>query len=52
MHVLRMWFLGTIASPRMEVSPIQWVTQAWDGELPEVASEGEAVAVHGARELR
>ena len=42
MHVLRMRFLGAIASPRMEVSPIQWVTQAWDGELPEFASEAEA----------
>ena len=42
MHVLRMRFLGAIASPRMEVSPIQWVTQAWGGELPEFASEVEA----------
>ena len=39
MHVLRMWFLGAIASPLMEVSPIQLVTQAWGGELPEFASE-------------
>ena len=42
MHVLRMRFLGAIASPRMEVSPIQLVTQAWGGELPEFASEDEA----------
>jgi hypothetical protein len=39
MHVLRMRFLGAIASPRMEVSPIQLVTKAWGGELPEFASE-------------
>ena len=42
MHVLRMRFLGAIASPRMEVSPIQLVTKAWGGELPEFASEDEA----------
>jgi len=42
MHVLRMRFLGAIASPRMEVSPIQLVTQAWGGELPEFASQAEA----------
>ena len=42
MHVLRMRFLGAIASPRMEVSPIQLVTQAWGGELPEFASEADA----------
>jgi len=41
MHVLRMRFLGAIASPRMEVSPMQLVTQAWGGELPEFASEDE-----------
>jgi hypothetical protein len=42
MHVLRMWFLGAIASPNREVSPIQWVTKAWGGELPEFASEADA----------
>jgi hypothetical protein len=42
LHVLRMRFLGAIASPRVEVSPIQLVTKAWGGELPEFASEDEA----------
>lgn len=42
MHVLRMKFPGVIASQRMEVSPIQLLTQAWGGGLPEFASEDEA----------
>jgi hypothetical protein len=42
MHVLRMRLLGAIASPRLDVSPIQVVTQAWGGELPEFASQAEA----------
>jgi hypothetical protein len=42
MHVVRTMFLGAIASPRLEVSPIQSLTQAWGGELPEFASEDEA----------
>lgn len=42
MHVVRTMFLGSIASPRLEVSPIQSLTQAWGGELPEFASEDEA----------
>jgi hypothetical protein len=42
MHVLRMRFLGAMASPRMQVSPLQLITQAWGGELPELASEADA----------
>jgi len=42
MHVLRMKFLGAIASPRIEVHPMQIVIQAWGGELPEFASQAEA----------
>ena len=45
MHVLRMRFLGAIASPKVEVSPIQLVTKAWGGELPEFASEADAKAL-------
>ena len=42
LHVLRMRFLGAMAIPRMEVSPLQLVTQAWGGKLPEFASEADA----------
>jgi hypothetical protein len=42
LHVLRMRFLGAIASPRFDISPIRVVEQAWGGELPEFASQGEA----------
>jgi len=42
MHVLRMRFLGAMASPRMQVSPLQLITQAWGGKLPEFASEADA----------
>ena len=42
LHVLRTLFLGNIASPRLDVSPMAPVAQAWGGEMPEFAS-AEAV---------
>jgi hypothetical protein len=41
LHVLRMRFLGAIASPRLDVSPIRVVEQAWGGQWPELASQEE-----------
>jgi hypothetical protein len=40
--VLRMRFLGAIASPQVNVSPMRVVEQAWGGELPEFASQDDA----------
>jgi hypothetical protein len=37
-----MRFLGSIASPRFDVSPLRVVEQAWGGELPEFASQEDA----------
>ena len=42
LHVLRMRFLGAIASPQVNVSPMRVVEQAWGGELPEFASQIDA----------
>jgi len=42
LHVLRTLFLGNIASPRLDVSPMAPIAQAWGGEMPEFASS-EAV---------
>ena len=52
LHVLRTLFLGNIASPRLDVSPMAPLAQAWGGEMPEFAStaeveEGFGVLVHG-----
>ena len=52
LHVLRTLFLGHIASPRLDVSAMAPVAQAWGGELPEFASSAEVeevvrVLVHG-----
>ena len=52
LHALRTLLLGTIASPRLEVSPMTPLAQAWGGELPEFASADEVeevmqVLVHG-----
>ena len=52
LHALRTLLLGAIASPRMEVSPMTPLAQAWGGELPEFASAAEVeevmqVFVHG-----
>lgn len=38
LHVLRTLLLGNIASPRLDVSPMAPLAQAWGGELPEFAS--------------
>ncbi len=42
LHVVRTLFLGNIASPRLDVSPMAPIAQAWGGEMPEFASS-EAV---------
>ena len=52
LHALRTLFLGHIASPRLDVSAMAPVAQAWGGELPEFASSAEVeevvrVLVHG-----
>jgi hypothetical protein len=38
LHELRTLLLGNIASPRMDVSPMTPLAQAWGGALPEFAS--------------
>ena len=47
LHVLRALFLGNIASPRLDVSPMAPVAQAWGGEMPEFASTAEVEEVFG-----
>ncbi len=52
LHALRTLLLGNIASPRMDVSPMAPLAQAWGGEMPEFASAAEVeevmqVIVHG-----
>lgn len=52
LHALRTLLLGHIASPRLDVSPMTTLAQAWGGELPEFASAEEVeevmqVIVHG-----
>lgn len=52
LHALRTLVLGHITSPRLEVSPMAPLAQAWGGELPEFASADEVeevmqVLVHG-----
>lgn len=52
LHALRTLLLGNIASPRMDVSPMTPLAQAWGGELPDFASAAEVeevmqVIVHG-----
>lgn len=52
LHAMRTLVLGHIASPRLDVSPMAPVAQAWGGELPEFASSEEVeevmrVLVHG-----
>lgn len=41
-HELRMLFMGTIASPRPNASPIACLERAWGGELPEFESQQAA----------
>lgn len=38
LHVLRTLLLGSISSPRLDVSPMAVLAQAWGGEFPEFAS--------------
>jgi hypothetical protein len=45
LHTVRTLFLGHIASPRLDVSPMAPVAQVWDGELPEFASSDEVEEV-------
>ena len=47
LHVLRTLFLGSLASPRLDVSPMAPVAQAWGGEMPEFASTAEVEEVFG-----
>jgi len=52
LHALRTLLLGNIASPRVDVSPMGPMAQAWGGQLPEFASAAEVeevmqVIVHG-----
>ncbi len=52
LHTVRTLLLGHIASPRLDVSPMATVAQAFGGELPEFASSDEVeelmrVLVHG-----
>ncbi len=48
LYVIRMLFLGNIASPRLDVSPMAPIAQAWGGEMPEFASSEEVEEVIGA----
>jgi hypothetical protein len=41
LHALRTLLLGHIASPRLTVSPMETLAQAWGGVLPEFASADE-----------
>jgi hypothetical protein len=45
LHAVRTLLLGHIASPRLDVSPMAPVAQAWGGELPEFASSDEVEEV-------
>ena len=45
LHALRTLLLGAIASPRVELSPMTPLAQAWGGELPEFASSEEVEEV-------
>jgi hypothetical protein len=52
LHELRTLILGHIASPRLDVSPMAPLVQAWGGELPEFGSSDELqevldVLMHG-----
>ena len=47
LHVLLTLFLGNIASPRLDVSAMAPVAQAWGGEMPEFASAAEVEELVG-----
>lgn len=42
LHAFRMLLVGAIASPRLHVSPMAVLAQAWGGELPEFESRESA----------
>ena len=44
-HAVRTRFLGNIATPRLDASPIEAVKDLWDGELPAVDSMDELNAL-------
>ena len=35
LHIVRMRFLGNIATPKLDASPIETIKSFWGGELPE-----------------
>lgn len=41
-HAVRTRFLGNIATPRLDASPIEAIKELWGGELPEFAEIGDA----------
>ena len=41
-HAVRTRFLGNIATPRLDASPIQVIQELWGGELPEFGEIGDA----------
>ena len=49
-HVVRMRFLGEIASPSPNVSPLKTIESLWaaTGGMPVFASKAEAASLHGA----
>ncbi len=44
-HAVRTRFLGNIATPRLDASPIQVIQELWGGELPEFEDVGDADAL-------
>lgn len=48
LHAVRLLFLGAIASPRQEVSPMNLLTQAWGGGFPSLESTEAAEELIGA----
>jgi hypothetical protein len=42
LHAVRTYFLGSIASPKIETRPMQVLENLWGGELPEFESLDEA----------
>lgn len=46
-HVVRSLFMGAIASPRLDVSPLGALAQIWGGEMPEFTSQEEVEDVVG-----
>ena len=46
-HEVRARLMGNIASPGMDVAPMQELNRIWGGELPEFESKGEAEQLVG-----